>query len=446
MDPVKPQPSHRAPIPGIPRRRALQTTAAFAASLCLCRAHAVDADPLGVAEKVHSEIWRRFIDEHDLLVDYANFDGSFPRPTAEECHEGKPNALGWWTPIENGAMFSGLYLDALVHRWKITRADLDKTHARRVADALLFLSSLGPPGFIARGVADDGKTPYPMGSNDQTAPWFYGLWLYLHEGLATPEERERIVSRLTEVATALLAADWRLPCNTGAPAPFRGTLKTISWENAPRLLFVLKAMHTLTRDRRWADLYRTAATEAGGTPPLTRLEICRRGLQFRGANRQSWTGSPGVACLRALWEMETDPEYLRAYGQGLAASLQLAAAGLPLAATFDNDATEPCLLNWRTLNLWWQPQHSEQEAVGVAERQAKELGRLSPRRGPEFNIVRESLFSAWIATLCPDKSLVTPLRDPILTAVQHFDYKKLYYSQFFPAESAAYRLHLLAKA
>ena len=131
------------------------------------------------AEKVHAEVWRRFIDEHDILIDYADTDGSFPRPTAEECREQKPNALGWWTPIENGSMFNGMYLDAAVHRWKISRAEADKEHARRMADALLMLSSLGPPGFIARGVADDGKTPYPMGSNDQTAPWFYGLWKYL---------------------------------------------------------------------------------------------------------------------------------------------------------------------------------------------------------------------------------------------------------------------------
>ncbi|HEY3898061.1 MAG TPA: hypothetical protein VGM54_05575 [Chthoniobacter sp.] len=427
------------------RRRALKSTAAFAAtlSLGLRRTHAAN-DAADAAEKVHTEVWRRFIDEHDILIDYADTDGSFPRPTAEECREEKPNALGWWTPIENGSMFNGLYLDAAVYRWKISRTETDKDHARRMADALLMLSSLGPPGFIARGVADDGKTPYPMGSNDQTSPWFYGLWRYLHEGLATPEERTRIVGRMVEVANVLLSTGWRMPCNTGAPSPFRGSFQGFTWESAPRLLFVLKAMHQLTRDRKWADLYQTAVEERGGTPPLTRLEVCAKGMQFHGASRQSWTGSSSVVCLRGLWDIETNPEYLRAYTEGLTASLDLAAAGLPLATTFDNNATMPCLLNWRTLNLWWQPQHSEAEAVAVAERQAKELGHLSPRRGPEFNIVRESLFSAWIITLCPEHTLVEPHRAAILAAINHFDYKRLYYSQFFPAESAAYRLQLLA--
>jgi hypothetical protein len=188
-------------------------------------------------------------------------------------------------------------------------------------------------------------------------------------------------------------------------------------------------------------------TKPGETAPaMSRLEICAKGMEFHGKSRQSWTGSSGVVCLRGLWELESNPAYLRAYTQGLAASLALAAEGIPLAGKFDNASTAACLLNWRILNLWWQPQHSEAEAVAVAERQAKELGRLSPRRGPEFNIVRESLFAAWIVTLCPDRTLVEPHRATILEAIQHFDYKRLYYSQFFPAEAAAYRLQLLGKA
>ena len=234
-----------------------------------------------------------------------------------------------------------------------------------------------------------------------------------------------------------------MPCNTeGAPSPYRGSFQGFTWESAPRLLFVLKAMHTLTHDPKWAKMYSAAATERGGDPATTRLEICAKGMQFHGTHRQSWTGASGVICLRGLWELETEPESLRAYTEGLTASLNLAVGGLPLAAKFDNESTAPCLLNWRMLDLWWEPQNSEAEAVAVAERQAKELGRLSPRRAPEFNIVRECLFSAWIVTLCPDRTLVQPHRAAILEAIRHFDYKQLYYSQFFAAEAAAYRLQV----
>lgn len=435
------------------RRTVLKAATAFTASLSLGLHRARAGNEIAdAAHKAHDEIWHRFIDRSDILIDYTDFDGTFPRPTPEECREGKPNALGWWTPTENGSMFNGLYLDAAVNRWKLSHAEADKEKARRLANALLLLASLGPAGFIARGVADDGKTPYPMGSNDQSSPWFYGLWRYVHEGLASREEREGIVAKMTEVANVLLTTHWLMPCDTGSPTPFRGSFGGFTWEGAPRLLFVLRAMHDLTRDAKWLEMYQKAVEERSiarpgdTTPPVSRLEICAKGMEFRGKSRQSWTGSAGVVCLRALWEMESNPVYLRAYTQGLAASLAVAAEGVPLAGKFDNDSTAACLLNWRMLNLWWQPQHSEADAVAVAERQAKELGRLSPRRGPEFNIVRESLFAAWIITLCPDRSLVEPHRAALLAALQHLDYKKLYYSQFFPAESAAYRLQMLERA
>ncbi|HSI14131.1 MAG TPA: hypothetical protein VK961_18935 [Chthoniobacter sp.] len=447
----------------LPRRSALKVAAAFTASLSLGlrRACAAGTELADAAQVVHDEIWRRFIDEYGILVDYTDLDGHFPRATAEECREGKPNALGWWTPTENGSMFNGMYMDAIVHRWKLSRAGADKEKARTLMKGLLRLSTLGPIGFIARNVADDGKTPYPMGSNDQTGPWFYGLWRYVHEGLATSEERDIIVDQMVAVATVLAANRWLMPCNTGAPSPFRGSFAGFSWETAPRLLFVLKAMHELTRDAKWADMYQKAVEERG-TPPLppsapgapaatpfpqqSRLEICRKGMEFHGRWRHSWTCASGIICLRGLWEMETNASYLRAYAQGLSASLQLATESLPIARQFDKASTAVCLIDWRELNAWWQPQHSEMDAVNVAERQAKELGRLSPRRWAEFNQVRESLFAAWIVTMCPDRSLVEPHRAAILEAIQHFDYKRLYYSQFFPAEAAAYRLQLLEKA
>ncbi|MCX6997488.1 MAG: hypothetical protein NTV49_10485, partial [Kiritimatiellaeota bacterium] len=40
------------------------------------------------------------------MVDFTDLDGSVNLPTPDECREGKPNALGWYQTIENGAMFS----------------------------------------------------------------------------------------------------------------------------------------------------------------------------------------------------------------------------------------------------------------------------------------------------------------------------------------------------
>ncbi|MDP4659698.1 MAG: hypothetical protein NWS11_06680, partial [Opitutales bacterium] len=58
-------------------------------------------------ERAHAETWRRFIDGHGIVRDYV---GELPTP--EDCRLGKPNAIGWWSPIENGPMFTGMYLHA----------------------------------------------------------------------------------------------------------------------------------------------------------------------------------------------------------------------------------------------------------------------------------------------------------------------------------------------
>ncbi|MEZ0385422.1 MAG: hypothetical protein ACAI34_00040 [Verrucomicrobium sp.] len=392
-------------------------------------------------EKAHAEIWRRFIDPYHLMLDSTTLDGKYERPTPEECREGKPNALAWWTPIENGAMFNGSYLEAACKRWMHSRDEADREKASKLSQGLLLLASVSDtPGFIGRGVATDGKTPYPMGSNDQTSPWFYGLWRYLDSGIPEGAERKMIIDKMAQVANALAASGWKMPCNPPAPSPFRGTYAPFTWEAAPRLLFLCKVMNHLTGDPEWAKQYQTLAQEVGGDPALSRLQICEAGMHFHGKSRESWTGASGVSVLRGLWELEKDPAMKDAYARGLRASAELAAGGVVLHEKYNVDAPQKFFDDWRALNEWWRPQHSEQEAVDVAIVQVKELGKRSPQRYQEHTYVREPAFAAWIVTLCPDKAFVESQRDGILAMLSHYRFNELYYSQFFPVEMAWYRL------
>src|SRR5207237_9753667 len=128
------------------------------------RADACDA--ASAVEQAQAEIWRRFIDRNGIMLDFTALDGMVSLPTPEECREGKPNALGWWSPIENGAMFNGLYMDAAVNRWRHTKSADDAANVRRLMEGLLLLNSISDVrGFIGRGVSTDGKSHYPMGSN-----------------------------------------------------------------------------------------------------------------------------------------------------------------------------------------------------------------------------------------------------------------------------------------
>lgn len=400
---------------------------------------AADRTAASAAEQAHAEIWRRFIDRHGVMIDFAAMDGSVSLPTPEECRAGKPNALGWWSPIENGPMFNGLYMDAAVNRWRHTRADADAAKARRLMEGLLLLASVSEVrGMVARGVSTDGRSHYPMGSNDQMSPWFLGLWRYLDAGLATKEERTRITAKLVEVADAIVKLGWAMP----AEPPFnkRGSFAGFEFDSAPRLLFVCKLLHAVTGDALWDQRYRTALTEAGGPDKLTRLEICERGMVFHYAKHHSWTSCTCVGAMRGLWEMEKDAATRAAYARGLQASADLALKSLPLAERFDHADPSRFEMDWRMMNQWWKPQQTEKEAQDLALAQLREFLKVAPRRAKETEFIREPTAAAWVVTLAPDATVLRERAPAIERVITHYDYTKLYYSQFFWVEAAWWRL------
>ncbi|MCB1090713.1 MAG: hypothetical protein KDL87_04235, partial [Verrucomicrobiae bacterium] len=282
-------------------------------------------------ERAHEEIWRRFIDRHGILIDFADLDGSVSLPTPEECRLGKPNALGWWSPIENGSMFNGMYLEAMVNRWKVDQAPDSADKARRLMRGLLYLNSISDvPGFVGRGVSTDGKSHYPMGSNDQTFPWFYGLWRYWESGIATAPEKQEILDHLTRTADAIAALKWQMPAEV--PFGVRGGFGAFSFEGAPRLLFLCKLMHHLTGASKWEAHYRENLEAKGGQPEShSRLEWCEIGMTFEGGRKHSWTSCNSVCGLLGLWELETEDSLRARFLAGLRSSATLAAESFPIA-------------------------------------------------------------------------------------------------------------------
>lgn len=404
------------------------------------------ATPEQAVEAAHRELWSRFVDEHNLILDYVGLRGEIVRPTAEDCREMKPSALSWGVPNEDGPMFNGLYLDAMCSRWLITKDDEVRAKARRLIDGLIKVSTIGKtPGFIARGIATDGKTTYTMGSNDQTTPWLYGIWRYVADGLPKDEvERQDLVQRFIEQVKVLDSHGWKVPTD-GPPSKYRGDFAKPTWEAVPRLLFVMKAMHAFTGDVAWQERYLAAAHEKVGKGQRERLEICREGMIFDPGQgpRHSWTGSESVICLRGLWEMETDSELKAAYAEGLRHSAELSEKSLPLISEFDVNGTEVFDVDWRVMNGAWKPQQSEADAVAVALAGLKLQHAASPRMHIEKDYLREPCFAAWVVTLCPDRELVMTHRAAIEKVITHYDFSRAYLSQFFPIESAWWRMRLL---
>ena len=67
--------------------------------------------------QAHAVLVERFLPADGLLLDYV---GELPTP--KDCAEGRPNAIGWWSPIENGPMFTGPYLAAMCEKAEETRS------------------------------------------------------------------------------------------------------------------------------------------------------------------------------------------------------------------------------------------------------------------------------------------------------------------------------------
>ena len=57
--------------------------------------------------------------------------------------------------------------------------------------------------------------------------------------------------------------------------------------------------------------------------------------------------------------------------------------------------------------------------------------------------LREPCFAAWVVTLCPDREFVMSNRPAIEKVITHYDFSRVYLSQFFPVESAWWRMRLM---
>lgn len=400
-------------------------------------------DPVFQAvDRAHAELWRRFVDEYGILLDYVTPAGEALRPTPEECRDSKPNGLAWWAPTENGAFFNGLYLAALCDRWRcLGERPEDAARARQIAGGLLLLSRVGDaPGFIARGVAGDGRGHHPAGSDDQTLPWFYGLYRYAGSGIPTSLEKEEIVRQMIAVADALEENEWRMPCD---PASFgnRGSFFGKSPVSVPRLLFVTRVLSELTGDPHWRTTYEKLRDERPAGSGKTRLEICGDGSIVEEHARPAsgyhafWTKASCQACLRVLRDLSGDPGERRQYEAGLQAFARSAATQIGVFRQFSNDHSTPFNHDWRLLNQWWRPQKTVTDFLEVAGEQSKHWhGEISPAKNYEAKYAREPLFAAWIVLLSGDPGLIAAAKDEIRAALLHYDWEKLNFSTFFAAE------------
>jgi hypothetical protein len=388
-------------------------------------------------DEAHAVLWSKFVSPHGFLFDYV---GEIPTP--EDCVLGRPNCIGWWSPIENASMFTGLYLPAVCERVRRSGTIDDQAHARTLVRGLLKCASVSDvPGFIGRGVGTDGRCHYPLGSEDQTFPWFYGLHAYAQSGIPTPEEREQVVDKMTEMAGALEATGWRLPCDGAFRGEFRGQFKAgLPFRGAAHYLFVLCAMYDVTGDKVWLERYQKERAGKHPGTDRTRLEICAEGYtadlpmlkNIEPGKFWIYVGAQGA--LKRLAEMEPDESIRAFYRKGVEKNGTRVLKFIDAYQRFDNRNPDGFkYANWRH-GYRWRPQKTQEDARQVSSSGNKEV--LGNRREYERSTVSQPLSAAAIAAMAGREAD----REVIQRAICHYDYTKINLSEFFLAECAYYAL------
>ncbi len=378
-----------------------------------------------------------FIDSEGVILDYAA-----DKPTPEDCSLGRPNAIGWWSPIENGPMFTGVYMYAACERAKRSGLAADRDLARRLAGGLMKCASVSDvPGFIARGVGTDGRCHYPLSSDDQVHPWFYGLLIYCKSGIPSKEEASAIAGKMLEVGDALQAASWSAPCDGDFKGQHRGGFEGAMYRDAIRYLFILRALYEVGGGETWLKRYRDALAQCPPQSKRTRAEICALGY---GPDREIYKGFEGWCMwmyvapqlsVASLAGMEDDPSLRKSYLDSLALNARNALLAIPSHEKFDNgNSLVFGEAHWRDVFTSWFPQKTQEDARRLSERDRYKP--VCKRKDYEHAYACQPLAAAAIAAFSGDEDARSAVEKTLL----HYDYSKLKLSRFLYAECAYYAL------
>lgn len=388
--------------------------------------------------QAHERLTGTFMGAEGLLLDYV---GEIPTP--KDCAELRPNGMGYWTPIENGPMFTGPYLAAMSEKARRSGLAEDRALCRRLAGGLVKAASVSDePGMIVRGFSTDGKSHFPISSEDQTVPWFYGLHAYAMSGLPGPDERRALVAKVREVGEALAKVDWKCRCDGRFRGQSSGDIKTehsLHFRGDAHYLFVLWAMYDVTGDPAWKARYEAACAEVHPTTGLTRVDTLAKGYvpdmkKFRVEIDGMWIYVTASGCLRRLSEADGDPARRAKYREGLRINAGRARKFFDMSKKYDNSTETPFrYANWRA-GYSWREQKTQGDCSKVAATGKKEV--LGTRKEFERLWVTAPLASCAVAAFSGDASL----RPALAEVIRRYDYSTICLSEFFLAEVAWYAL------
>ncbi len=381
---------------------------------------------------VHKVMAENFISEDGLVYAYKG-----ELPDAIDCERGFPNALGYWTVIENTPMFTGSYLSAMVVRAERLGTQESAEECKRMADGLMKIASASDvPGMIVRGFGKDGKSHYSSSTTCQYIPFFTGLHSYAMSRICPWTLKVRIRQKMQEVAENLLKYEWKCPCDGPLKGCFFGSInsKGLPHRDSAHYLFVLMAMYDITGDKVWFDRYNQAKSDFIESIGCTRLQACEKGWQLDKKvydpehDGYMWIYVCTQECLSELYRMDNDASARASYFSGLIENARHARPHMALSSKYDNNkGKEFNYANWRQ-GYSWTEQTNIAQALEVSRTEKTEI--LGNRKWYERKYVSQPLCAAAIC------AFAGMYQNEILETIRKYDYNQINISEFFFGEIA----------
>lgn len=250
------------------------------------------------------EIWRvieKFIDE-DTGVIYDTSLGRAALPSREEVLDDVPNQCGWMSDFEDAALNAGVLLPDVIRLAEETGIPEWRDRAWALSDLLLKLARVSDTrGFLARAVLPDGITHHRDSSTDQYTMAFHAF-IALSRWSEAGEERQREAAHFAADAMQLLQKHgWDIPTCDGRVS-WVGETSQFRPDRASRLLQFALTNAVLNQDESAMAEYRELRDEHHSR---------RTRHLFGGPDSISipYALLQTQVSLRALWELEPDPEY-----------------------------------------------------------------------------------------------------------------------------------------
>ncbi len=341
--------------------------------------------------------WERFfIPETRIFYDYLTSwePGKYQQhlPTPDEVKRLFPNECGYGTGMEDGMIFAGTWMTAVLSRAECEKDPKILAELKRLAHEIFLGVELcatvhSDPGFLARAVLpEDGKSVYPNSSRDQYTHAVHGLWHYFRSPLCADDTKEKdaIANVLSLIADRMIRNV--IPENDFDSLRLDGTRdkRTISkmWNvyahEAARLPMIYAAAWDTCRkssteslrlkaEKYYSEYRKFAGPAAEQTLTLDADTLRKLVPTYALLQMQS--------SLELLWHLEQEPAIKAKLLQGLEMGFNLAQARLEKAERESNGLDMTFLFqDWRIngggipwatpiRRIWYSPRESGEAAM-----------------------------------------------------------------------------------